>query len=299
MKKFFLSGCLAILLIVMAALGQPVASYAAPVPVNNDLWDISAGTIVTGSSPILDHDDWFISDPKNMFGGTLPGTVEPNHTVFEDWIRYKGAQWITWQTKTPVTVGSLNLFSSAYNATRSFSWFKLYADGNLIVDFAPTTSFDGIYTKIFTPVTAQNFRAEFGWADVTGWENDDDIAWARSVRVIELDGFAPEAKNPVPIPAIVGLLLSEQQTGPAYTITSAVEGIAEGGTITPLGEVTVDQGASQSFVIQAADGWKLEELRVDFQIQSLPSPPVTYYTYTFTNVQASHTIDVHFHKILY
>jgi hypothetical protein len=286
MKKLFLLGRLAIVLIIMAAPGQPVASFAAPLPVNNDLWDINVGTTVTGSSPILSHDGWFVSDSKNMFGGTLPNTVEPNATIFEDWSYHKGDQWITWKTKTPVTVGSLNLFSSAYNAQRSFSWFRLYADGNLIVDFTPSTSFDGIYTTTFTPATAQNFRAEFGWADVTGW-TEADIDWARSVRIIELDGFAPDAKNPIPIPAIAGLLLSEE---PTYTITSSR--VDTNGTITPFGAVTVRQGASQSFVIQANPGYKLEELRVDGVPQF---PGVSNYTYTFTNVQANHTIDVHFH----
>jgi hypothetical protein len=291
MKKLFLLGFLAIVSIIMAAPGQPVASFAAPFPVNNDLWDISAGTIVTGSSTILNHDGWFVSDSKNMFGGTLPNTVEPGKTIFEDWRYYKGDQWITWQTKAAVTLGSLNLFSSAYNAQRSFSSFKLYADDNLIVDFIPTTSFNGIYTTIFTPVTAQNFRAEFGWVDVTGW-TENDIDWARSVRVRELDGFAPGVKNPVPIPATVGLLLSEEQTGPTYTITSSR--VDTNGTITPFGAVTVLQGASQSFVIQPNPGWKLEDLRVDWVSQSLGAGNNTY---TFTNVQANHTINVHFHPI--
>jgi hypothetical protein len=288
MKKLSLLGSLAIVSIIVAAPGQPVASFAAPVPVHNDLWDISTGTTVTGSSLILSHDGWFVSDSKNMFGGTLPNTVEPDNTIFEDWSKYKGDQWITWKTKAPVTVGSLNLFSSAYNAQRSFSSFKLYADGNLVVDFMPTISFDGIYTKIFTPITAQNFRAEFGWVDVTGWPASD-IEWARSVRVVEIDGFAPEAKNPVPIPAVVGLLLSEE---PTYTITSSR--VDTDGTITPFGTVTVHQGASQSFVIQANPGYKLEELRVDGVSQF---PGVSNYTYTFTNVQANHTINVHFHPI--
>ena len=296
--KVFLLGCLTLLSLMIAATGKPIASFAAPVPANNDLWDISAGTIVTGSSPILNHDGWFVSNTKNMFGGTLSHTVEPDNTIFEDWFYYKGDQWITWKTAGPVTVGSLNLFSSAYNTQRSFSSFKLYADGKLLVDFTPTTSFNGIYSIIFPPVTAQNFRAEFGWVDVTGW-TESDKNWARSVRVVELDGFAPGAQNHVPIAAAVELLLSEEQTVQTYTITSSIVGTMEEGTITPYGAVNVLRGASQSFVIQAAEGWKLEELRVDGMGQLLPEPPVTSYLYNFTNVQANHTIDVHFHRIQY
>ncbi len=199
MKKLFLLGCLVIVSIIVVALGLPVASFAAPIPVYDDLWDISAGTVVTGSSTILNHGGSSVSASRDMFGGTL-SMVEPGNTIFEDWFYYKGDQWITWRTQAPVTVGSLNLFSAAYNAQRSFSWFKLYADGNPtpIVDFTPTTSFDGIYTKTFTPVTAQDFRAEFGWAEGTGWTTDD-INWARSVRVIELDGFAPDTVNAPPV----------------------------------------------------------------------------------------------------
>jgi len=99
------------------------------------------------------------------------------------------------------------------------------------------------------------------------------------------------------IPAVPLLLLAEEQTGPTYTITSSITGTPEDGTITPFGAVSVRQGASQSFVIQATDGWKLEELRVDYGPGQMFPELTTYYIYTFTNVQADHTIDIHFHRI--
>lgn len=79
--------------------------------------------------------------------------------------------------------------------------------------------------------------------------------------------------------------------GPTYTITSSL--IDTNGTITPLGAVTVLQGASQSFVMQANAGWKLEELTED-GMHSHFMGIVTNYTSTFTNVQANHTISIHF-----
>ena len=61
------------------------------------------------------------------------------------------------------------------------------------------------------------------------------------------------------------------------------------GTITPAGDVTVNYGASQSFVIVADEYYTIGEVLID----SVPlANPVA--SYTFVNVTANHTIDVTF-----
>jgi hypothetical protein len=183
-------GILILLVLTLGILGN---AYATPVPSYTDLWN---GATVTGSSPILNHAEGY-SDARNMFGGNY-GTLGDG-TIFEDQPnRYNGPQWITWSTSAPVTIGSLNLFSSDYNTSRSYSWFKLYANNNPtpILTFTPIASFGGIYSTTITPVIAQNFKAEFGYCPVGG-------EWASSTQVTELDGFAPA---PVPEPTSLSLL---------------------------------------------------------------------------------------------
>ena len=71
-----------------------------------------------------------------------------------------------------------------------------------------------------------------------------------------------------------------------YTITATA---GEHGTITPAGDVTVNYGASQSFVIVADENYTIGEVLID----SVPlANPVA--SYTFVNVTANHTIDVTF-----
>ncbi|MCX5699814.1 MAG: PEP-CTERM sorting domain-containing protein [Candidatus Omnitrophica bacterium] len=186
MKKFVL-----ILILALISLVSVNTAFAVPVPVYNDLWN---GAAVTGSSPILYHAWDYYSDANNMFGGN--GGTLGDGTYFEDSRYYVGPQWITWRTSAPITIGSLNLFGVGYNTPRTFSWFKLYADGNLVNTFTPTSGFNGIYSTSITPVTAQNFTAEFGWGSLGG-------PWNQSVLITELDGFAPAA---TPEPASLSLL---------------------------------------------------------------------------------------------
>ena len=155
-------------------------------PSSTDLWDISNGVIITGDSGILNNGGGVYSDNRNMFGGNYGG-VEVGNTVFAD-SSSPGTQWITWQTAAPVTIGNFNLFATDYNTCRNFSTFRLYAGSTLIHTFTPVASFGGVYSADITPVTAQNFRAEFdqGLSGPCGY-------YATSARIMELDGFAPTA----------------------------------------------------------------------------------------------------------
>lgn len=66
-----------------------------------------------------------------------------------------------------------------------------------------------------------------------------------------------------------------------YTITSSVTG---NGTITPSGDVNVNYGANQSFTISTNPGHHLDSVVVDGENRGV------IFGYTFTNVQANHTI---------
>jgi hypothetical protein len=66
-----------------------------------------------------------------------------------------------------------------------------------------------------------------------------------------------------------------------FTISSSVTG---NGTITPSGDVNVNYGANQSFTISANPGHHLDSVVVDGENRGV------IFGYTFTNVQANHTI---------
>ena len=90
--------------------------------------------------------------------------------------------------------------------------------------------------------------------------------------------------------AIDNVKLMAVEDGPVaqkYTITAAA---GEGGTITPAGEVSVKEGASQTFAIAAQEGYAIADVLVDGQSVGAVD------SYTFENVTTNHTIAALFTK---
>jgi len=74
-------------------------------------------------------------------------------------------------------------------------------------------------------------------------------------------------------------------TATAHTITASA---GTGGSITPSGAVSVNDGANQAFAIAALPGYAIGNVLVDLS----PQGPIS--TYTFTNVTVDHTISASF-----
>ena len=90
--------------------------------------------------------------------------------------------------------------------------------------------------------------------------------------------------------AIDNVKLMAVEDGPVaqkYTITATA---GEGGSITPTGEVSVKEGASQTFAIAAQEGYAIADVLVDGQSVGVVD------SYTFENVTANHTIAALFTK---
>ena len=90
--------------------------------------------------------------------------------------------------------------------------------------------------------------------------------------------------------AIDNVKLMAVEDGPVaqkYTITATA---GEGGSITPAGEVSVKEGASQTFTITASEGYAIADVLVDGQSVGAVD------SYTFENVTANHTIAALFTK---
>ena len=90
--------------------------------------------------------------------------------------------------------------------------------------------------------------------------------------------------------AIDNVKLMAVETGEAaqkYTITATA---GEGGSITPNGDVSVKEGASQTFAIAADNGYEIADVLVD------GSSVGAVESYTFSDVKANHTISASFSK---
>ena len=90
--------------------------------------------------------------------------------------------------------------------------------------------------------------------------------------------------------AIDNVKLMAVETGEAaqkYTITATA---GEGGSITPNGDVSVKEGASQTFAVAADNGYEIADVLVDGNSVGAVE------TYTFDEVKANHTISASFSK---
>ena len=79
-----------------------------------------------------------------------------------------------------------------------------------------------------------------------------------------------------------------------YTITASVNG--DNGTITPAGATIVNHGGSQAYSITPVTGYKIAQVLIDDDNNSVA---VTSGNYTFTNVTGNHTIVVSFDIITF
>ncbi len=163
-----------------------------PMPVTDDLWDVSRGTTVTSSALYPGF------DARDAFGGCY--SSEPCVTIFSDGLPQGSVHTLSWTTPQPVTVWGFNLFldgdepiNPANPLRRSVSHVTVWAGGNIIYSgdvIDPPDAWVALVVHFSSPVTAQQFHADFtqaaaqlpplGANDYTG------------PRVIELDATVPE-----------------------------------------------------------------------------------------------------------
>jgi len=235
MKKPSIAIVLSFTLLIFSAL--PAHALLAS---KTDLWDVSEGAIVTGTSGALSG-SWS-SDARNMFGGAF-GSGPPdvlNNTIFQDYNPaiqdYNPAgtvHWVEWKTPSPVTLGSINLVAAHDDgwdgyvnrdiSYRGFSEFWFYARNSVA---SPWTNLAGYITDAdhdlqygggvnyplpnylefyasVVPSLAQYFRAEFvqyGGVRTGGYPD------AQGPRICELDGYAYFPPTGAPEPTTMLLL---------------------------------------------------------------------------------------------
>lgn len=175
-----------------------------PPPSSDDLWDISQGSVITASTPLIQG----AGSLSGLFGEFGQNLSDGNTwTYFADGQPEGFVHAVEWQTQTNVTVGEVRLYAfgdSFLNNGREFAQFNLKAKspGSDVFDltlltFTPThpytflDSFSAlILDETITPVTAQNFRAEFvQYTAGNSWDGP---------RIVELDALPAQAAPPTP-----------------------------------------------------------------------------------------------------
>ena len=177
-------------------------------------------------------------------------------------------------------------------------------DGVLYFDYAYGVY--GIKNKTFTATVEASTDGGQTWTPIwnfqdsyTGQETSGyALAGSAEVKVpaqYAVDGvqfafrYVNTTHDTAPL-AVDNVKLMAVEDGPVaqkYTITATA---GEGGSITPAGEVSVKEGASQTFAIAAQEGYAIADVLVDGQSVGAVD------SYTFENVTANHTIAALFTK---
>jgi len=165
----------------------------------SDLFDVSSGAQVTGSSTA--------NNTTDMFNGGQ-GSAQ-RATMFADGLPVDTVHWIEWRTRGDVTVKSVGVFAAheEKNFRRAFSNFKLFARKQNkwveIAQYSPSLPYGGscasdpclppavkfqpgtvlaACVNVTAPVAASEFRAEFVQAV-------SELEYFSGPRLLQLDGF--------------------------------------------------------------------------------------------------------------
>jgi hypothetical protein len=189
-----------LVLATCCALAWPTIAGAAPT-VFDDPWDVSQGTSIMGSSPVL-------NSAANLIGGA--SGIEAGNVLFSDAYPAGYIHWVEWQTTDPVMIGQFNLVAIHETTDRrSMDHFALFAwtgggwntvlyDEDIPLPYGggpnyPASNYLELNAPVDNVVLADLFRAEFTQAST--------VPSARGPRIAELDGYL------VPEPSTMGLLV--------------------------------------------------------------------------------------------
>jgi hypothetical protein len=152
------------------------------------------------------------------------------------------------------------------------------ATGFIAFDVQDTELTPGRYYVAITQTSATNLSVSYHFA------NGRPASWSRQANgnlgPISLEGGGAIVLG-------VRMVIGEPAVK-EYTITATA---GSGGTITPSGEIVLEEGESQTFAITPNSGYQISQVFVD----GVNNPgAVTAGSYTFTNVTKDHTIEATF-----
>jgi prepilin-type processing-associated H-X9-DG protein len=185
------------------------------IPVYNDLWDVSNGTVVTTNSPL--YSSYYHADA--IFGAAT-GSYENGNVLFPDGHVPPYVHFVEWQTPTTMTVKAFNLFANCESVPgnagyrRTFakmrlfywdenSWLKFFDAAPTIPYFVPVDGTNGMPFSVILPnaVSSNRWRVEF---DQQAWWSDGHYY---GPRIVELDAFSIPEPCTLLLLALGGLVL--------------------------------------------------------------------------------------------
>ncbi len=202
-----------------------------------------------------------------------------------------GSRTFTMQPDEGYRVADVMTDDISLGALDAFTFEDVTGDHTIHVTFEEVTEFFTITTEVEGEGTITPSDAEVVVAEGASQTFTMVPAQGHELVDVEVDGVSVGARTTYTFADVGADAHIKAIFGPVVTYTITAEAVGSG-TITPSGSVVVNKGASQTFTIQADEGYFLADVEVDGV--SLGEET----TYTFADVTDDHTISVTFEEIV-
>ncbi len=182
-------------------------------------------------------------------------------------------------------VTDVTVDGTSVGAVTTYTFANLAANHTIVATFGPAVA----YTITATAATGGTITPSGATTVYEGSSQTFSVVPSAGYKIndIKVDGVSIGTVSPYTFSKIAANhTIAATFTALANFTISASAG--SGGTITPSGLLTLLEGATQAYAIQATPGFKILDVKVDGVSQG----KIT--SYTFTNIAASHTIAVTF-----
>ena len=207
------------------------------------------------------------------------GTISPSGSVN---VTYGSSQTFSITANSGYSVANVLIDGTSIGPQSSYTFSNVVANHTIVASFAVTT-----YVISATNATTGGMISPNGSISVNYGGSQTFTITANSgyhISDVSIDGSSVGAVSSYPFTSVASnhTIIASFAANTVQIITSSVSG--SGGTISPLGAVSVQYGASQTFSITANSGYHISNVLIDGVSNG------TISTYTFSNVVTSHTI---------
>lgn len=196
-------------------------------------------------------------------------------------------------TITPSTgfrVSEVIVDGSSAGAVASYTFTSISSDHTITASFVPTAAYTitssagsgGSINPSGAVVVTEGSDQTFSITPAIGYKIMNVLADEVSAGQVSSYTFSNVTSNHT--------ISAAFEPTPTYTITASS---GSGGSVTPPGVTTVNEGSSQTYQISAADGYRITDVLID----NVSVGPVN--TYSFSGITSNHTISASFSILTY
>ena len=218
-----------------------------------------------------------------------------------------------WQVGNSSTISSYKLIDLTTNTTTQATGLPVSASGSTVyspitytflghvppVAYATATPASGAYPLTVSFDASGSKAASGSTISSYTWNFGDGNTVSTSSATVS-HTYTNVGYNPAVLTVTDNLGATATYTFPTAILVQPLitAGAGTNGSISPSGNISLNLGGSQAFVVTANSGYSVYQVLVDNKAVVTESSYTSSYTYTFSNVKAYHTITATFNPVI-